>query len=180
MALCTGRDMVSKRLLTAGVIASMLPDLDVLAFRLGIPYAAEFGHRGFTHSPLLALLFAVIGASQARHLQSTPKRTFWFLFAAMASHGILDAFTNGGMGIAFLWPFSDARFFAPFRPIQVSPIGLHHLLSWHGLAVLRSELLWVWFPFFSVAAIGFIVRRWLALSVESNKPALNTQTDDSD
>jgi hypothetical protein len=32
------------------VIASYLPDADVLAFRFGIPYPAPFGHRGAFHS----------------------------------------------------------------------------------------------------------------------------------
>lgn len=171
--------MIPRRLLVAGVIAAMIPDLDVLAFRLGIPYAAGFGHRGFTHSLLFALLFAVIGTGLARHLRSTPMRAFWFLFAAMSSHGVLDAFTNGGMGVAFLWPITDARFFAPFHPIQVSPIGLHRMLSVHGLAVLRSELLWVWSPCVSLAAIAFIIRRWLALMTVASRPALKAQTDEA-
>lgn len=49
-----GRGAVSGRLLACGVIGSVLPDLDVLAFRFGIPYAAEFGHRGVSHSLALA------------------------------------------------------------------------------------------------------------------------------
>lgn len=40
-----GRGVISKRLLHFGMVASMIPDLDVEAFRLGIPYAAQFGHR---------------------------------------------------------------------------------------------------------------------------------------
>lgn len=179
MAMATGRERIPRRLLVAGVIVSMLPDLDVLAFRLGIPYAAEFGHRGFTHSLLFALLFAIVGAGLAHLLRTTPRHAFWFLFAAMASHGMLDAFTNGGMGIAFLWPVSDARFFAPFQPIQVSPIGFGHLLTLHGLAVLRSELLWVWFPCFSLAILAFVIRRWLAVIPGLAKPVLKGQTDDS-
>jgi inner membrane protein len=41
-----------------------------------------------------------------------------------ASHGILDAMTDGGLGVAFFSPFDDTRCFFPFRPIKVSPIGL--------------------------------------------------------
>ena len=46
-----------------------------------------------------------------------------FTFLATASHGVLDAFTTGGLGVAFLWPWSPARFFAPVRGIRVSPMA---------------------------------------------------------
>lgn len=146
----------------------MIPDLDVAAFRLGIPYAAQFGHRGFTHSILFACGLALLGIALTRYLRSTPQKVFLFLFVAIASHGLLDACTNGGLGIAFLWPFSDARFFAPFRPIQVSPIGIQHVLSAHGLAVFRSELMWVWLPCFSAAAVVVVCRRILKFLLREN------------
>jgi inner membrane protein len=153
-----GHDVISKRLLAAGVVATVVPDLDVLAFHLGIPYAAEFGHRGFSHSLLLALIVALVGAGLAGALRATFQRTFWFLLIAMASHGVLDAFTNGGLGVAFLWPFSGERFFAPFHPIEVAPLGLSRFLSLKGAEVLWSEVLWVWLPLFSAAAVAVAFR----------------------
>ena len=48
------RGRIPPRLLVAGVIAAMLPDADVLAFALHIPYADAFGHRGASHSLLFA------------------------------------------------------------------------------------------------------------------------------
>lgn len=152
MAWGLGQVVVSKRLLAVGIVASVVPDLDVLAFRLGIPYAAEFGHRGFSHSLLFALMVALIGASLAGALRSTFQRAFWFLFVAMTSHGVLDAFTNGGLGVAFLWPFSGERFFAPFHPVEVAPLGLSRFMSQRGPAVLWSEVLWIWLPLFAIAA----------------------------
>jgi inner membrane protein len=140
-----GRAAISRRLLIFGVAGSMLPDLDVLAFHFGIPYAAEFGHRGFSHSLLFAFLIALLGACLFRWLQSTFIRSFAFIFFAVSSHGILDAFTNGGLGIAFLWPWSGTRFFAPLHPIEVSPIGLGFFAG-RGLHVLESEIVWVWLP----------------------------------
>ncbi len=151
--------MISKRLLTAGIIASVIPDLDVLAFRLGIPYASEWGHRGFSHSLFFALLVAVMGAALARPLMTTAARAFWFLFLATASHGILDTFTNGGLGIAFLWPFSTERFFAPLQPIEVSPLGVSRFMSKRGLAVLASEIVWVWLPLLTAALAMAAFRR---------------------
>lgn len=137
-----GRETISSRLLLAGIAASIIPDLDVLAFRIGIPYASAFGHRGFSHSLLFALIVAVTGAGLARYLTSTPKHAFWFLFVAVASHGILDAFTNGGLGVAFLWPFSSERYFSPVQPIKVAPLNLARFLSPGGdiRTVVRSSV----------------------------------------
>lgn len=69
------------------------------------------------------------------------------------SHGLLDAMTDGGRGIAFFSPFSNHRYFLPWRPIRVSPIG--------GIdfGVLWSEVRWVWLPAMAVAAIAAIRRR---------------------
>ena len=55
--------------------------------------------------------------------------------------GLLDTLTDGGYGIALLWPFSDTRFFAPWQPIPVSPIGSAYL-SKRGLMVFVTELLY--------------------------------------
>jgi len=167
IAVGLGRGTVSRKLLAAGVVASVLADIDVLGFHLGISYGAEWGHRGLTHSLFFALIIAVLGASLARHLASTPKKAFWFLLATAASHGILDAFTNGGLGIALLWPFSPERFFAPFRPIQVSPLSLSGILSMRGVAVLWSELLWVWLPCIFVTTMMVAYRRRRALAFRS-------------
>lgn len=141
-----GRDIIAPRLLVAGVAASILPDLDVLAFPLGIPYGSEFGHRGFSHSLFFAVLIALLGASCHRLLATKFSMAFLFLLAATASHGMLDAFTNGGPGIAFLWPFSGERYFAPYQVIEVSPIGISRFVSSRGASVLGSELVWVWAP----------------------------------
>jgi len=141
-----GRDVIPTPLLIAGVAVSVLPDLDVLAFRYGISYASNFGHRGFSHSFLFAAALALVGACAFRYFQASFGRVFVFLFIATVSHGILDAFTNGGLGIAFLWPWSTERFFAPMQVIQVSPIGVSRFLSLRGVSVLISEIVWVWIP----------------------------------
>lgn len=159
LALGLGRNTVSHRLLFAGIAASVLPDLDVIAFRIGVPYAAEFGHRGFSHSLTCALFVAVTGALLFRWLGTTFQRSFLFLFVAVASHSILDACTNGGLGIAFLWPWTHERYFAPVQFIQVSPLSISRFLSIKGVAVLQSEFLWVWFPFLGIAAAMAFSRR---------------------
>jgi inner membrane protein len=146
LGLGLGRHVISQRLLAAGVAASILPDLDVVTFHFGLGYAHELGHRGASHSLLFAGVVALVGACAARALRTTSGRALWFLFLATASHGVLDAFTNGGLGIAFLWPWSAHRYFFPVQMIEVSPLGLRPFLSAWGVKVLLSELLWVWIP----------------------------------
>jgi len=59
--------------------------------------------------------------------------------ALVASHPLLDALTDGGLGVALLWPFSAERFFFPWRPIPVSPIGVG-FFSLRGIRVALAEL----------------------------------------
>lgn len=139
------RGRVSPRLLCAGIVAAMLPDADVLAFVLRIPYADAFGHRGASHSLLFALTCALFAAVLHRPLRAGMAQAAVWIFICAASHPLLDAMTNGGLGVALAWPWQDTRYFAPWRPIQVSPIGAG-FFSARGWATLASELRWVWLP----------------------------------
>src|SRR5262245_36095693 len=40
--------------LVTGVVLAVLPDADVLGWRLGVPYESLLGHRGLTHSVAFA------------------------------------------------------------------------------------------------------------------------------
>ena len=140
-------------------LCAALPDADVLAFFFRVPYGDVLGHRGFTHSLLFALLLAV-GVVYVFFREARRKRALvLFFFLATASHGVLDALTNGGLGVAFFAPFDDGRHFFPFRPIQVSPIGVSRFFSEWGLAVVLSELLWVWLPALVAVALIVLVSR---------------------
>ena len=153
-----GRETISPRLTAAGMFAAMAPDFDTVAFKLGIAYADQFGHRGASHSLLFALAVGLFGAMVAPWLRTTRWRALLWLTCCTASHPLLDALTNGGLGVALLWPWSQERFFAPWRPIAVSPIGAG-FFSLRGLAVLWSELLWVCLPTFAIAALLWAARR---------------------
>ena len=146
-----GRRVFNRRLLAAGAISAMLPDADVLAFKLHVAYADNFGHRGATHSIAFALLLGFAAFIGHRRLESTPWRSAGFVGWAALSHPLLDACTNGGLGVALWWPFSDIRWFAPFHPIAVSPIGAR-FFSERGWHVIASEFCWVWMPTAMVAA----------------------------
>ncbi len=60
----------------------------------------------------------------------------------MVSHPLLDTLTDGGLGCALLWPFSNERFFAPWTPLPVAPIG-RAFLSAEGVRVAVTELVWL-------------------------------------
>jgi inner membrane protein len=129
----------------AGLLSAMLPDLDVVGFGLGVRYGDLLGHRGLSHSLAFA---AVVATAFLFALGPRPRRAaaWWFLFLCTASHGVLDAATDGGLGVAFLSPFSNERYFWPWQPIRVSPIGLTRMFSERGLAVFQTELVWIWLP----------------------------------
>lgn len=156
-----GPGRISRRLLLAGMLASIVPDMDVVAFRLGIDYAHQFGHRGATHSLMFALALGALAALLAPWLQARRWVAMAFVSLACASHPLLDMLTSGGLGAALWWPFSEQRLFFPAHPIRVSPLTLQQLLGPRGFAVLQSEILWVWLPCLSamLAAYGFKTRQ---------------------
>jgi len=153
-----GPASIPRPLLVVGIVASVFPDIDVLSFFFGVSADADFAHRGATHSFAFAAFLALSVALALRDAAGGVWRCFIFLFLSAASHGILDAFTNGGWGIAFLWPWSSARYFAPFRPILVSPIGVAWFFSMRGVQVLISELIWLWIPCVLLWAALYFIR----------------------
>ncbi len=159
LGLGLGARRIPARLLVAGVVASILPDLDVLAFRFHVAYGEALGHRGASHSLAFALLVALLAFALAQHLKASRGTAFWFVAVCTASHGVLDMFTNGGLGAALWWPLSDVRVFAPWQVIEVSPLSLRRVFSAKGLQVLQSELLWVWLPAAVVCAALRLVLR---------------------
>jgi inner membrane protein len=148
-----------------GIVWSVVPDIDVIGFQLGVPYDAALGHRGLTHSLPFAAAIASVAVWLHRSrgvLPNYARNPAWaYLFFATASHGVLDAMTNGGLGIAFLAPFSSTRFFLPWRPIAVSPIGVAAFFSTRGLQVLATEVVWIWMPAAVLATALVLTRRML-------------------
>jgi inner membrane protein len=152
------------------IVCSMLPDIDVIGFSFGIQYGDMFGHRGFTHSLFFAALIGLVAANALTRSASKANSlgvggwqlgvgALWAWFAAVTmSQGVLDAMTNGGRGIAFFAPFSNHRYFFPWRPIQVSPIGAGFFSS-RGLNVLASEARWIWVPSAIIALSARMFRR---------------------
>jgi inner membrane protein len=133
---------VGARLWICLAVCSILPDLDVVMFAFGVPYQSQWGHRGFTHS----LAFAAVSALVFTILSRGGVGRYLVMLVVAASHPVLDALTNGGLGVALYWPFRSTRYFFSYRPIEVSPIGLSGFLSQRGLEVLWSETLILFLP----------------------------------
>lgn len=147
----------SKLLLVLAIGSAILPDIDVLAFNFGIPYGHTFGHRGFTHSICFALIWALLLAFT---IGKQRKGIFFIvLFFSSLSHGLLDALTTGGKGVGFFIPFSDARYFFPWRHIKVSPIGISRFFSEWGKQVIISELKYIVLPCLLVLLFLYLFKR---------------------
>jgi inner membrane protein len=132
----------------------IVPDFDAFS---PCAYGSLWGHRGLTHSLCFALGLSLLAA--ALTFRFLPMR-FWPLlglfFLMVASHGILDAFTDGGFGIPFFWPFHNRRY-GPYGPIHVQDIGFEIPDPRVSRAV-RTELLYVWLPTAVLVSMVLIYR----------------------
>jgi inner membrane protein len=131
-------------------ICSVLPDVDVISYYLGVRSSSMLGHRGVFHSLTFALVAGAVAASFALPAAKRWSRQWLgfaiFFFVVTASHGLLDAMTDRGSGVGFLMPFDSHRFYLPWRPFHASPMQIHRFFSSAGLVVLASEIVWIWIP----------------------------------
>lgn len=164
VALVRRNRSVPWRIVIAAAIASALPDVDSFSGWIwgtpdpSLPLPAWW-HRGATHSLFVAIAVGLIAAALHKHLRVRPLVAAVVVGAAMASHGILDMFTDQGVAVAYLWPVSSTRLFADWRPIHSSPIGPLHMLP-QVLTRLRSETAQLILPMF---ALALFIRGVLAL-----------------
>lgn len=153
---------VPQWLFLVGAFCTIVPDFDVLGFWLGVPYESMLGHRGLSHSLLFAAALSAIIVFVITHQQqgiSLPA-CFIFLFLCVASHGIFDALTTGGLGVAFFAPFSNNRYFFSWRPIRVSPLSLRHFFGPRGIVVMLSEIIWMWIPALLLYLVTFLLHKF--------------------
>ena len=139
----------------------MLPDVDVIGFAFGIRYGDMLGHRGLSHSFLFAAVAGVAAAVMyggSKERDPPYVRLAAYFAAVIASHPLLDAATDGGLGVALFAPFTAERYFLPWQPIAVSPIG-PSFFSARGLDVLISEAQWIWAPSLMVIMTVGVARK---------------------
>lgn len=148
--------------LSAGLL-SAAPDLDTAFFGV-IPYAHFFGHRGFFHSPFFGISVAVT----LSFLLLAVLRSFGMkasagvaaaLALALASHGLLDAMTDAGLGVMLLYPFSEERFFLPWRPFHAPPVKISSLSIRQVQMMVRSELPIVLACAAIAGTVQFVIKR---------------------
>lgn len=141
------RRIVLAALLIAITIA---PDLDLAVLpALGVPVSLTLGHRGATHSLVVALSVVLIVTLLAMAVRLPARRVAIGAFLAIGSHAILDSLTPGP-GVAWLWPFTSMRF--PTLPIlPMAPLA--HPLNMNGLILLVAEIM-VFSPFLAYAVLA--------------------------
>ncbi|KUM03462.1 metal-dependent hydrolase [Chromobacterium subtsugae] len=142
--------------------AAMLPDLDVVTFKLGIPYESPWGHRGFSHSLAAAALIAGVLTWLCRPLWRrmglSAAAAATLLFLAAASHAALDMICDASFGPALFMPWSGHRYLSDWRLIEGSPLGLKRWFSAKGWRVVYTEFAYVWLP-----CLALWTARWLWL-----------------
>jgi inner membrane protein len=111
LAIASAFPAAPRRIWLLAAACAVLPDLDVAGFGYGIRYDDLLGHRGLSHSLLFAAALATLlrAAAFPRQMPGAP-HVWTCLLLATASHGVLDALTDGGLGIAFFAPFDDGRY----------------------------------------------------------------------
>jgi inner membrane protein len=158
-------DSAPGRYWPVAIVAAVLPDADSLLYYLRVTYYSTLGHRGFFHSPFLGIIVSfLLMFLFFRDEAAFSGRWFWYFFVfflAWTSHGFLDALTNGGRGVAFLFPFSSKRYFLPWTPIQVSPMRIKSFFTARGWSVFQNELVWIWLPGFMLVFLSRLTRLWM-------------------
>jgi inner membrane protein len=161
----------SSRFWGLSFLCSIIRDVDLVGFAVGIPYEHLLGHRGVTHSLAFAVVMGLVVVQMGFPSVYPGSWVWWSLVThfclVTASHGVLDALTDGGLGIALFAPFENSRYFFPWTPIyffpwtpiKVSPIGISEFFSAYGMQVLVNELVWVGIPV-GVGLIGIRLFRW--------------------
>jgi inner membrane protein len=140
---------------------SLLPDADVVGFALGVNYGDPWGHRGATHSFTFSVVVGLAVWLALRLAGARSGRTALIAIAVLASHAILDTMTDGGLGCALLWPFDLTRYFAPWRPIPVAPIGLAFFSPYGGIIALTELVLFSPLLLFALRfRVRFILPFW--------------------
>jgi inner membrane protein len=154
------RALARARFAVALALLAALPDLDVIGYRLGVPYGHPFGHRGASHSLAFALVVGIAAALvMPRSTARLRAATAFLAMLATASHGLLDALTDAGLGIGFFIPFDDGRYFFPWRPLPTSPLSPGAFFTRRGVEILEAEILLVWIPTLLIAASLALIRR---------------------
>jgi inner membrane protein len=156
LAVALGPRRIGWRLMVAGAVCGIVPDLDFLSIRMGFDrYGGTYGHRGFTHSLGFALLIGLLAALWTSSVAPGWRRRVGrgaFLALCTASHPLLDSLFDVGICSAWLWPLDGARHCLDWRPIPMQGIALF------GEQRFLMELQWIGVPLLELANVGMLLR----------------------
>lgn len=159
LAVALGPRRAGWRLMLAGAVCGVMPDLDFLSVMLGFDrYSGTYGHRGFTHSLGFALLIGLVGALWPAGSWRRRVGRGAFLALCTASHPLLDSLFDVGICSAWLWPLDGARHCLDWRPVPMQGVALF------GEQRFLLELQWIGVPLLLLANAGMLLRhlgaRW--------------------
>ena len=150
--------------LILAMVCSTIPDLDVIGFEAGIRCGAVWRPRGFSHSFLFSLITG-IAVSYLFFNEECETKTdrfliSFFFFIITLSHGLLDAMTDGGLGVGFFIPVNNERFFFPIRPIPVSSMHIEAFFTSFGFSIFKQEMKFIGFVTGLVILSGYYWRKY--------------------
>lgn len=134
-----------RRLLALGMIAGVLPDLDLLWFYF-VSDRRQVHHAYLPHLPLtwIALFAAAALVLWIRRASRTAWLAMLIFSANILLHQVLD--TTAG-GIRWLWPFSNAEFAMSHVRARYDPWYLNFVLHWTFIlevAILAAAIGYAW------------------------------------
>jgi inner membrane protein len=137
----------------------MAPDLDWFVSLLNLHPGHMLNHRGAAHSLFAALVIAA-AVFLLGYRKDQRRGAVWLcLTIAALSHGLLDALTAGGVGVALFMPFSDTRWACIWQPGRVAPLPLGRQHTFYFLYSLWTELFWIGLPALAIAAWSRLARQ---------------------
>jgi len=158
-----GSKYIPTRLAVAMLIASILPDIDMIGYALGYRHPSPFAHRGFTHSLVFAFAVGLLALAAAPRMKTTRGIAFFAIFLTILSHYFLDALGSRYLGVPIFWPFDEARYALPWPSFISSWVSwsspYRFFSSWWADRFIRIELLAIWTPCAIFALTGFLLRR---------------------
>ena len=141
---------VRRRLLALGMIASVLPDLDLLWFYF-VDHRRQVHHAYLQHLPLAWI--PLVAAAALVLWMRRAHRTAWLAMLIVAAnillHLVLD--TTAG-GIRWLWPFTNAEFAMSHVEARHQAWYLNFVFHWTfvlEVAILAAALWYAWRQFLS-------------------------------
>ena len=134
---------------------ALAPDLDLITGTLGVPDNTPLAHRGISHSfPFALALASLVGFALRGKGRGALAGTL--VFAALASHGLLDTMSQLGHGPMLFWPFTAENYEFVWRPIP-GVLTASHYLTLQAVPTLVIETL-LFLPLIVYALITFFPR----------------------